>query len=185
MLVETYEVTETNPETGLSEFTPEALALIEQLGLEGQKELMTERRVGDETVTTICPYRQMSATEQRVYEFLLPTKMNLAAYNRGPVPLRVLQVAALATREEWFRDLVVWCPASEQDKDPLLVGVNKGEKPHLLARWGDELAPFEELAAKAQHQWIERSRARLQQRLATVESAAVSHFGGEWVFGYD
>lgn len=185
MLVETYEVTETNPDTGLAEFAPETLALIESLGLEGQKELTRTRSVeGGEQVTTIMPYREMTAEENRVYGYLLPTKMPLEKYNRGPVPLRVLQVAALASREGWFDRLEVWCPANAQDKDPLLVG-KIGTRDHLLARWGDVLAPFEELRVTACEKWIRAARAKLAERTATVESAAEQYFSGSWIYGYE
>lgn len=185
MQVETYEVTETNPDTGLAEFAPETLALIEELGLQGQQELTRVREVeGGEQVTTVMPYREMTAEEDRVYGFLLPTKLALEKYNRGPIPLRVLQVAALASREAWFDRLEVRCPASTQDKDPLLIGMI-GSKAYLLARWGDVLAPFEELRAVAREKWVTRGKAKLVERLASIESAAESYFDGEWVFGYD
>lgn len=187
MQVETYEVTETNPETGLAEFEPEALALIEALGLEGQKERTRTRALeGGESVTTICPYREMTAEEQRVYGYLFAKEMPIEKYDRGPIPLRVLQVAALAQREGWFDRLEVWCPESAQDKDPLLVGVSgpHGGTKHILARWGDALAPFDELVALARKRWVEEARANLTEKLATVESAATQYFNGRWVHGY-
>lgn len=198
MLVETYEVTETNPETGLSEFEPEALALIEELGLEGQRGMLSRRTTeAGETVTTRCPYREMTAEEGRVYGMLLPSKMSLEEYNRGPVPLRILQVAALAKREGWFDKLVVCCPESARDKDPLLLGVRTTRRTEswtqgmmmdtefVLARWGEVLEPFEVLVEKARKQWVERNRARLNERLATVESAATTFFSGGNVWGYE
>lgn len=197
MLVETYEVTETNPETGTAEFEPEALALIEELGLEGQQSIISRREAanGEGDVATLCPYAEMDATTHRVYQALLPDSMKLGDYDRGPIPLRVLQVAALAERESWFDKLQVWCSPSSADKDPLLVGIRSkpgtyGQETRLflLARWGEVLQPFEELVELARDRWVAKRKAELEERiadaqtkLASIGALAVKHFAGEWV----
>ncbi len=93
MQVETFEAIERE----LAEHAPEeqakALELIEELGLDGQQELLTER---DDDDGERCPYRRMTAEEQRVYGAICEKTTEIEAYASGPIPLRVLQVAAHA-----------------------------------------------------------------------------------------
>src|SRR5262245_46371000 len=97
MQVETFEIISADPSQGdnalLNELeSPEALGIIERLGLTGQRSLMTEREGTGTPVRN--PYRQMTVIEDRVYSSLLPKKVELSEYDEGPIPLRVLQVAA-------------------------------------------------------------------------------------------
>lgn len=141
MKVETYEIDEVRPDC--QDDKTELLALAEQLGLKGQRKLLST-----ETVTTF-PYRVMTEEEDRVYSTLLGAKVELAEFQESVIPIRVMQVAAHASEYEQTRHLVVWF--SRSDKDPLLVG-QKGpyEGPHfLLARWGDVLDSMAILKEKA------------------------------------
>lgn len=146
MLVETYEVPEVDA-MGTPECEAEAIELIESLGLEGQQSLL--KKSGGETVR--MPYRKMTAEEAFVYEKVLPKKTKLQNYSDGPIPLRVLQVASHA--KELYDLIQVWHPENADEKDPVLVGVNGSEysakERFMLARWGEELLPFSELAKKA------------------------------------
>ena len=67
MQVETYEVAELIGEQLEDISSPEAIELIEQLGLDGQKELLSVREVGDgDSVVVRNPYQVMTEEEQRV-----------------------------------------------------------------------------------------------------------------------
>lgn len=153
----------------------EAMALIEQLGLKGQKELLTEREVGGETVTTRNPYRLITAEERAIFMAIMPRRTKLDAYGDGPVPLRVLQVAAHAT--ELFDLLEVWHPAPGQS-DPVLVGINGSafmpRETFILARWGDELCSLDELRAKA----IPVIRARMKAAVAKARAEVATFEAG-------
>lgn len=81
MLVETFELEEVAEQP--PELEAEAVALIEKLGLDGQQ--------------TRIPYRKMTEEETFVYGILCPMRTPLKKYKEGPIPLRVLQVAAHAT----------------------------------------------------------------------------------------
>jgi len=147
MLVETYEQTEVDCD-GQVECDAEAVALIEQLGLEGQQQLLRKAEGGQ---VERCPYRKMTADEAFVYGELLSKQTSLRRYADGPIPVRVLQVAAHA--KDLFDEVEVWHAASADIKDPLLVGINKGPnysvERFILARWGDVLLPFAELKTLA------------------------------------
>src|SRR5690606_31479142 len=97
MQVETYEVNETLSDGTVEQMSdPESLALIEQLGLRGQETLLGKREAGDDVAVVRCPYRRMSAEEQNVFAVVCPQVTSLEEYASGPIPLRVLQVAAHA-----------------------------------------------------------------------------------------
>src|SRR5574341_106728 len=110
MKVEEY-TCETQPQS--AEFTDEAKALIQKLGATGQEALYSENReVGP------CPYRKMTPTEYAVYKTLLPVREPINKFNAGPIPLRVLQIAAHAT-EQLQGTLVIWHQGVGKD-DPVL-----------------------------------------------------------------
>lgn len=151
MQVETFECTETAGEP--IEACEEAVSLMESLGLEGQKSLVTksEKTGRDER----CPYREMTADEAYVYRVLCPEEFKLAQYASSPIPLRVLQIAAHADSLGLFKEILVWDRKAAVVKDPVLVGMAKprpGEwrdRPFILARWGDELEAFATLTKRA------------------------------------
>lgn len=166
MLVETYEVTELMADGSL-ECEEEAKELIEQLGLSGQMKLANKE------TGTRSPYRKMTKDESFVYSRLLPVYTKISDYSDGPIPLRVLQVAAHAKDE--FDELYVWHPSNADVKDPLLVGiknVSTYEHHHyILARWGDVLDAFDKIAVKAAEIW--RNEALVSCEKAINESTAM------------
>lgn len=140
MQVETYECQETTSEP--IEATEEAVALIEQLGLEGQSALLGK---GTTDVPSRVPYPEATAEQMRVFETLCPSRIKASQYRRGPIPLRVLQVLAHAQSLGFFEEFMVWDRESQEVVDPVLVGVVKTSqyiwenKHHILARWGEHL----------------------------------------------
>lgn len=172
MKVETYEAISIDEQNGSfinEEVSEEALALIDTLGLEGQKQLVQERAVGSETLVTRNPYRKMAAEEAAIFGALLPRQVELSEYGDGPIPLRVLQVAAHA--KNLFDDLQVWCPNDPQQPDPLLVG-REGDRWRgeffLLARWGEVLEPLDALRTKAREVISTRMRVEIAKAKSTI-----------------
>lgn len=169
LLVETYEEVETvGPECEV-ETDAEALELIEQLGLDGQRELSSRK---DDGTTVRSPYRKATKEESFVCRMICPEATLLTKYNAGPIPLRVMQVAAHAT--DMFDFLFVLHP-KQVVKDPFLVGC-KGKydwspwsnEVFMLARWGAELAPWPELKAKAASMFREGYKAALEKIRAEI-----------------
>jgi len=186
MKVETYEVEEIKGEFGVMAADSESLDIIEKLGLEGQK------RLSNPDTATRQPYRTITQLESNVFAVLFPARTEISKYDMEPIPLRVLQVAAYAKDANLFKRLEIWHPESPRDKDPLLIGVGRGEydwqdRFFLLARWGDALLTFDEMAEKARQIWLKRTRpkleaikARVDMDLARLESiAAIGFSGGE------
>lgn len=173
MQVETFEQVETVGGQAEELSSPEAMELIEVLGLQGQQQMFSRREVADGDVVTRSPYRTMTTEEQHVYSVLCPQQTDITAYASAPIPVRVLQVAAHA--KPFFKSLQVWHPRDAQTKDPVLVGVQvtnrtfgngltfPQETRFILARWGEVLLPFAEC--------VEEARAKL---LASVNRQVAS-----------
>jgi hypothetical protein len=168
MQVETYEVQEVAD--AQVEQCEEARKLAEQLGLEGQQSFYSGS--ADDRPRAM-PYRKMTAQEALVYSTLLPSVTQLKNYSDGPIPLRVLQIAAHAAEclEQHIgtTTLYVWHPANADVKDPLLVAC-KGSNQYtteryILARWGTELEEFGILQERAKQVLI----AKRQQEIAEAE----------------
>jgi hypothetical protein len=166
MQVETFECQETAAEP--IEAAEEAIAIIEQLGLSGQKSLIS---AGDKLATR-CPYRQMRRDEDFAYGVLCPEKTRLCDYDASPVPLRVLQIAAHAQSLEMFTDLRVWHAKETAEKDPVLVGVAKhptrswDSTTYILARWGEELESWPVLLRRA----LDKKREQITEAYRAIEA---------------
>lgn len=167
-MVETYECTELQPEgVEMTDEMREAARLAEELGLEGQTAYYQNTDEGTPK-ERLNPYRNLTQEERNVYVTLFPSFTKLDRYSAGPVPLRVLQVAAYAKTiglECW-----VMAPRGSVKDDPVLVGVAgttsyldhaPTDKVFLLARWGDCLLPFETLCEKARKVLFDNKRRKL------------------------
>lgn len=163
MEIETFECQETCNET--IEQSAEAVELIEKLGLEGQRGLAVD---GNNRV----PYEEMTELEWKVYSLICPRSCKLTEYDRSPIPLRVLQVAAHAQSLEYFSHLVVHCAEPIKDPDPILLGLVGSDynpsKRYLLARWGDTLTNFQGLMVKA----AEIHKGKISDVLAKIAASA-------------
>ncbi|HEU5207772.1 MAG TPA: hypothetical protein VFU06_00060 [Longimicrobiales bacterium] len=192
MEVETYEVNETLSDGTVEQTSdPEALALIEQMGLRGQETLLGKREAGDDVAVVRCPYRRMSAEEQNVFAVVCPQVTSLEDYASGPIPLRVLQVAAHA--HGMFRELQVWHPTDARVDDPVLVGIMVAPNKHgwndrhryILARWGETLPSMEELREMARgilhadlRDQVESARANIEAFAGRLDSIIDKHLRG-------
>lgn len=173
MIVETYEVDEVKQATVEQDL--EAKEIVEALGLEGQAKLYNPQ--AQDSGERPFPYRKMTAQEKWVYERILPVKTKLKNYEDGAIPLRVLQVAAHASKLIEGRggecNLYVWHPANADYKDPLLVLRDGGDwgaqKFWILARWGDELEEFAVLANKAKEIYRTKCLAKLEECKQQIE----------------
>lgn len=186
MEIETYEIEEvagaalgTTPEV-----EAEALEMIERLGLDGQRKLVIKPDGDDESATEErIPYPKMSASEVAVYSARFPVHDDVAAYNMGIMPIRVLQVVEHARRI--FEKVQVWHD-KVRDPDPVLVGKN-GNDTFLLARWGDALKQFAEIKAEALEKMKETFLAKAREVkleaervIASVDSLVEQKLAGEW-----
>lgn len=147
MDIEVYDVKELDSDLTEEEQGAQ-LAMIDRLGLEGQKELIGEDK-------EVCPFRKMTNQEKMVYETLFPKCTLVTEYSDGVVPMRAMQVLEQANKLNKFDYFVVWHPENADDPDPLLLGL-VGDNTYnpteiwMLARWGEALESFEALKKKAE-----------------------------------
>lgn len=149
MPVETFEVTEVT-DKGV-EVNEEQIDLINSLGLEGQKKLISPNEVA------VNPYRKMLKEEWAVYKAICPEITAVDLYDDEAIPVRVLQVLCHAKAENLFKEYYIMHKKSEEVKDPILFGVNSTwysewgmpSDCFILARWGAELEDFATLKEKA------------------------------------
>jgi hypothetical protein len=162
MQVETYECQETIAEP--LEIAEEAIEIINNLELDGQKTLIT--KVHDTETDTRCPYRKMRADERFVYRLLCPTTTDAKKYSSSSMPLRVLQIMSHALSLDLFKKIVVWS-ADGEIKDPVLVAYDTEDTwrasatPFILARWAEELDEWSVLVKKAKQIWKEKAIAAI------------------------
>jgi hypothetical protein len=176
MQIETYEVAET---ANNMDDCAEVRDLIESLGLDGQKELISPKGA-------VFPYRKMFAEEESVYSRLMPQKTKPANYASGAIPLRVLQVLAHAQGLDFFTHFEIWHPEDVR-KDPILVGCKGSEwRPdrYILARWGEALESFDILRAKALEIAKDEVRAKavIAKRKAEEILETVEHWSPKMIF---
>lgn len=96
------------------------------------------------------PYMKVDPRSERVYEMLCPVKVGYKDYAATTLPLEVLQELKRCEDNKWFYKIEVWY--DDRSPDPFAIGVETKEwnsPKFLIARWGDELLPFEQLIAKA------------------------------------
>lgn len=140
--------------------------LIEELGLEGQQEL-----IGDGG--TACPFPVMERGTKRVLETVFPKKTEVKAFRSEVIPIRVLSLIALAEREKYFDRIHVW--HSETHEDPVVVGQKGSEwsgEHYLIARWGTALLPMERLYEMALEKKRDDLAAEAQEKIAELTAVA-------------
>ena len=186
ILVETYEEREVT-ENGEIATDEESLKLIDTLGLTGQKSLSSKDKP-----STLCPYRKMTRQEENVYGALCPQKTAIKEYSDGPIPLRVLQVISHANDLGFFEKLEIWHPTTRYSSDPVLVGIHQPptrsweKENYILARWGAELQPMEELAKLASGRIresitskVEIAESKIRQDKSVIDSEIRRFVNGE------
>lgn len=133
----------------LHENAEEWSAICQELGLDKQLQKSGKvEKVGN-------PYQKVDPRSERVYKMLCPVSVEYKLYEASTLPLEVLQEIQRCEQNGWFKHIQVWY--DDQSPDPFLIGFDhkdtwQGNK-FLIARWGDELLPFEQLLIKAIHRF--------------------------------
>lgn len=161
MEVEIYDQTEMGIDiTGevRQESDPEALALIEQLGLEGQQKINTSASsAGEEDPADAFRnhYQLCTAEQQMVIMEFFQKHKSVQEYDNGPIPLRVLKEVAFI--KEHFGTVEVFYAPPAEIVDPIIIAhpepevfrwgasANRLASSFMICRWGDALAPWSDL----------------------------------------
>lgn len=117
---------------------------VETLGLQGQ----TKIQVKDKSP---IPFLHMKTSLVNVFTQLCPRKVDIKDYDKTPIPIEILDLAALSVRERYFDRIEIWY--DDQTPDPACVGL-KGVFYAYDKNWkdiGTWPTEAEMLAAKADY----------------------------------
>ena len=177
MAVEIYLEPELEEMVGSVEVTEEWRQLAEELGMEGQLKLIAPKS-GEESDKNPSPYIHMNAKAERVFAILCPEVVDYKKYDKSTIPRQVLREIALAEKEQFFDKICIWY--DDASPDPLVVGYIKVGTyeyvKHMIARFGDELLPFEELERKSINRLKKRMTDKLKSALSSIDSTVDEFF---------
>jgi len=177
MAVEIYLEPELEEMVGSVEVTEEWKQLAEELGMEGQLRLITPK-LGEESDKNPSPYIHMNAKAERVFAILCPEVVDYKKYDKSTIPRDVLREIAMAERLKFFDKICIWY--DDASPDPLVVGYIKVGTyeyvKHMIARFGDELLPFEELERKSINRLKKRMTDKLKSSLSAIDSTVDEFF---------
>jgi hypothetical protein len=177
MAVEIYLEPELEEMVGSVEVTEEWKQLAEELGMEGQLKLITPKS-GEESDKNPSPYIHMNAKAERVFAILCPEVVDYKKYDKSTIPRDVLREIAMAERLKFFDKICIWY--DDASPDPLVVGYikmgNYEYVKHMIARFGDELLPFEELERKSINRLKKRMADKLKSSLSSIDSTVDEFF---------
>jgi hypothetical protein len=177
MAVEVYLEPELEEMVGSVEVTEEWKQLAEELGMEGQLKLIAPKS-GEESDKNPSPYIHMNAKAERVFAILCPEVVDYKKYDKSTIPRDVLREIAMAERLKFFDKICIWY--DDASPDPLVVGYIKVGTyeyvKHMIARFGDELLPFEELERKSINRLKKRMTDKLKSSLSAIDSTVDEFF---------
>jgi hypothetical protein len=177
MAVEIYLEPELEEMVGSVEVTEEWKQLAEELGMEGQLKLITPKS-GEESDKNPSPYIHMNAKAERVFAILCPEVVDYKKYDKSTIPRDVLREIAMAERLKFFDKICIWY--DDASPDPLVVGYikmgNYEYVKHMIARFGDELLPFEELERKSINRLKKRITDKLKSSLSAIDATVDDFF---------
>lgn len=188
-VVETFIIEETAPLVYDGEQLEKWNKLIVELGLNGQKALKKPEK-------SPIPFMHLKKNMSNVLSTLCPVKQDVKDYNKTPIPLEIMELIALAKREEYFDTLQIWY--DDKQPDPCCIGTIKmwgvwndyryqtkeeavavhGDNigpysyehvEYLLGKWADVKQSFEELADRAIARWIKERRADIEKSIKQYE----------------
>lgn len=126
--------------------------LVATLDMEGQQSLVS----GDKQSPS--PYMYMTDHTVCIFGILCPVAVDYKKYNKTTIPVAVLKEIAYCNEMQMFDSIKIWY--DDVEKDPVVVGYirNPNNSPtlHLIARFGDEVLPFEILREKALKRLMEK-----------------------------
>lgn len=112
--VETYIIEETQELIYDNEKLDQWNMHVDALGLKGQKAICKPDK-------SPIPFLHMKNSLVNVFSVLCPCKVDISDYDKTPIPVEILELAALAKREGYFSKIQIWF--DEKSPDPACVGL--------------------------------------------------------------
>ena len=146
-------------------------SLVEELGLEGQSKLIAQRESTGEDKKA-SPYIHLNKKYANVFSVLCPEVVDYKKYDKTTIPREVLKEIALCEKEGYFDHIRIWY--DDASPDPFVIGYIKDGSyswiRHIIARFGDELLPFEILEEKAYNRLKKNIKSQLENSLAAIDT---------------
>jgi hypothetical protein len=117
-VVETYIIEETQELIYDNEKLDQWNKRVQELGLTGQTKIQAKDK-------SPIPFLHMKNTLINVLAQLCPRKVDIKDYDKTPIPVEILDLAALSVRENYFNKIEIWY--DDKTPDPACVGI--------LGRW--------------------------------------------------
>lgn len=180
--IEIYDERELDTITLRPEAEPEALALIEELGLKQQLSDSGKRQA----------YPSPTADQAFVLLTVFPTATKLEDYDAGVIPLRVLKEIRSYKAEHPNHQLFVRHSPPSEIRDPVLLAysgehhwmwnqASSGKDYRMIARWGDGLESWENLGKKARIMMGIKAKDALHKIIGEARAALLSiEESNEW-----
>lgn len=185
MAVEIYLEAELEEMINSPEVTKEWKKLATELGMEGQLELITPK-ANEKEDKNPSPYTFMNKKYERIFAILCPETIAYQKYNKSTIPREVLKEIALAEKNKYFDAIKIWY--DDASPDPVVVGYIKTGAydyvKHMIARFGDEVLPIEELEIKAINRFANITKRKLQSELNSID-AKIHDFFNPSTYGSD
>lgn len=113
-VVETYIIEETQELIYDNEKLDQWNSLVKELGLTGQTKIQAKDK-------SPIPFLHMKQTLVAVFGTLCPRKVDIKDYDKTPIPVEILDLAALSVKEKYFNKIEIWY--DDKTPDPACIGI--------------------------------------------------------------
>lgn len=87
---------------------------VSELGLVGQTKIQAKDK-------SPIPFLHMKSSMVEVFSQLCPRKVDIKAYDKTPIPVEILDLAALSVNEKYFNKIEIWY--DDKTPDPACIGI--------------------------------------------------------------
>lgn len=112
--VETYIIEETQELIYDNEKLDQWNSLVKELGLTGQTKIQAKDK-------SPIPFIHMKTSLIEVFTILCPRRVDIKEYDKTPIPVEILDLAALSVKEQYFNKIEIWY--DDKTPDPACIGV--------------------------------------------------------------
>lgn len=92
---------------------------VAELGLTGQTKIQAKDK-------SPIPFLHMKQSHIAVFSQLCPIRVDIKVYDKTPIPVEILDLAALSVKEQYFNKIEIWY--DDQAPDPVCIGILGGWK---------------------------------------------------------
>jgi hypothetical protein len=113
-VVETYIIEETQELIYDNEKLDQWNNLVNELGLQGQTKIQAKDK-------SPIPFLHMKTSLVNVFLQLCPRRVDIKEYDKTPIPVEILDLAALSVKEQYFNKIEIWY--DDKTPDPACIGI--------------------------------------------------------------